>query len=77
MVLVLDAESLAERRAREVRDVAGGEDVVASAGAAELVDDDPVVDRASPVDAASSVAGSIPSPATIAVGLELAARRRA
>ena len=45
MILVLDAEALAEHGAREVRDVAGGEDVVAAADAAVLVDDDAVVDR--------------------------------
>ena len=45
VILVLDAEALAERGAREVRDVARGEDVVAAARAAALVDDDAVVDR--------------------------------
>ena len=44
VILVLDPEAAAERGNREARHVAGGEDVVAPSDAAQLVDDDPVVD---------------------------------
>ena len=43
VVLVLDAPRASERRDGEASDVAGGEDVVASSSAAELVDEDAVV----------------------------------
>ena len=44
VILVLDPEAPTERRDREARDVAGGEDVFAPRDTAQLVDDDPVVD---------------------------------
>ena len=45
VVLVLDAQRRPERSDGEARHVAGGEDVVAPADAAAVVDDDPVVER--------------------------------
>jgi len=62
VVLVLDTEAPAERRARKVRDIACGEYVVVACRAPVLVDDDAVVDRAS----ASSTDGRMPRPATTA-----------
>jgi hypothetical protein len=45
MILVLHAESAAQRSDGEARDVSSREDLVAATDAAELVDHDPVVDR--------------------------------
>ena len=64
VILVLDADLRAERRHREARDVAGGEDVVAAADAAVRRRRRCRSRPARPAASASSVFGTIPSPAT-------------
>ena len=69
VILVLDADELAERVRREARDVAGSEDVVAPPARPNSSTTMPS-STGSPAASASSVAGLDPEPGDDAVGLE-------